>query len=325
MALGYNRVLGDPNLKPEARPHRVGIANWPCMPKNDRTATLDALFGYLHANGYEGVEFGPGFFKGHFPDASLAVAARRGRQALEKHGLQLFGSTNHTGDQAMRQHGWLEGEVESYKLISDMGGGFVSYQISLPANMLNTGGAYREDEKYLRWMAERIRELRDAAWDAGLNFYNEVHVDRVTEDPAACCRLLDLATCELNGDLSHLLARGITQGHHVEKVLKHMGHTHVRLARKYGDLSAVCDDPKADWEAKGVTWQIFQLMMGGLAGGLSSRTISGESGPMHLQTDPLSQDVKLVPLYRAMARWADASAQGIAIEVNEPSDLRPWG
>ena len=57
----------------------------------------------------------------------------------------------------------------------------------------------------------------------------------------------------------------------------------------------------------------------------SSRTISGESGAMHLVKDTLSLDASLVPLYRAMARYADASAQGIRMKVEEPDDLRPWG
>ena len=81
----------------------------------------------------------------------------------------------------------------------------------------------------------------------------------------------------------------------------------------------------ADWQAKGVTWQMFQLMKPGLAGGLSSRTISGETGPMHLVKDTLTQDASLVPLYRAMARYADASAQGISLKVEDPADLKPWG
>jgi len=104
-----------------------------------------------------------------------------------------------------------------------------------------------------------------------------------------------------------------------------VGHAHVRMARMFGDLSAVVEDPKADWEAGGVTWQMFKLMKPALAGGLSSRTLSGETGPMHLVTDTLTQDAALIPLYRAMARYADASAQGVSFKVDSPSDLAPWG
>jgi len=74
-----------------------------------------------------------------------------------------------------------------------------------------------------------------------------------------------------------------------------------------------------------VTWQIFQLMKGGLADGLSSRTVSGETGPAFLVTDTLSQEARLVPLYRAMCRFADAAAQGITMPVDDPTQLKPWG
>src|SRR5690606_3403510 len=113
------------------------------------------------------------------------------------------------------------------------------------------------------------------------------------EDPAALCRILDMATVELNGDMSHFLARGYMRGPHVERSMAHLGHTHVRMARMYGDLSAVVEDPAADWANSGVTWQMFDFMKAGLEGGLSSRTISGETGPMHLVKDTLTQDAAL--------------------------------
>lgn len=56
----------------------------------------------------------------------------------------------------------------------------------------------------------------------------------------------------------------------------------VRQARQYGDLSANVEDPAADWDAGGPTWDAFSFSMPGLKGGLSSRVICGESGPMHL-------------------------------------------
>jgi hypothetical protein len=97
------------------------------------------------------------------------------------------------------------------------------------------------------------------------------------------------------------------------------------MARLYGDLSAAVADPRADWAAGGLTWQMFQFMKPGLQRGLSSRTICGETGPLHLVTDTLTQDAALVPLYRAMARYADAAAQGIMIKAESPADLQPWG
>ncbi|GAC1428042.1 MAG: hypothetical protein NVSMB65_01170 [Chloroflexota bacterium] len=324
MTLGWNRVLGESRIPEAARPHRVAIATWPTLVDDRRSKTLPALLGHLAHAGYEGLEFGARDFARFFPGDAPAVVARRARAEVEGAGLRVFGSTLHLTDERVRALHWLEGVREEMRFARELGGEFVSFQYDLHPDYYYTAGAYRADEVYLRWCAENVARLRAAAWDLGLNFYLEIHVDRITEDPAALCRLLELATCELTGDLSHLLARGFTRGRYVEKALAHMGHTHVRMARRYGDLSAGVADPRADWEAEGVTWQMFQLMKGGLEGGLSSRTISGETGPMHLVVDTLTQDAALVPLYRAMARYADASAQGIALRVDDPADLRPW-
>ena len=43
-----------------------------------------------------------------------------------------------------------------------------------------------------------------------------------------------------------------------------MGHTHQRMARPFGDLSAVVDDPAEDWDAAGMTWAAFEFSMPGL-------------------------------------------------------------
>jgi sugar phosphate isomerase/epimerase len=325
MPLGYNRVLGQASTPAAARPHRVAIAPWPTMPKDRRSETLANLLGHLASAGYEGLEFSAGSFARYFPSDSPAVAARRARAEVERAGLRVFGATLFVRDAQLRGLRWLDGIVEEMRLIGELGGEFASFQFDIHPDYYNTAGLYREDEEYLRWCAGIVAKLRENAWKLGLNFYLEIHVDRITEDPAALCRLLDLATCELNGDMSHFLSRGFTKGRYVERALSLLGHTHVRLARKYGDLSAAVADPKADWEAKGLTWQLFEFMKPGLQGGLSSRTISGETGPMHLVTDTLTQDAALVPLYRAMARYADASAQGMTMKVDEPSDLKPWG
>ena len=47
----------------------------------------------------------------------------------------------------------------------------------------------------------------------------------------------------------------------------------------------------------------------GLDGGLSSRVVH-RPGPMHDVDDPLTLDAKLVPLYKFMAAYADASVEG---------------
>ena len=325
MPLGYNRILGDPRTPAAARPHRVAMASWPAMVTEKRTATLSALLSHVASSGYEGLEFHPSSFARFFPDKSLSGVVRKARREVENAGLRVFGATLHVRDAQLRELHWLDGVTEEMRLVRELGGEFASFQFFIHPDYYRTAGAYREDEEYLRWCADTVGKIRAAAWSLGLNFYLEIHIDRITEDPAALCRLLELATCELTGDLSHFLARGFSRGKYIDKALAHMEHTHVRMARTHGDLSAVVTDPKADWQASGVTWQMFEFMKAGLAGGLSSRTISGETGPMHLVTDTLTQDAALVPLYRALARYADAAAQGIMMKVDSPDDLRPWG
>ena len=36
------------------------------------------------------------------------------------------------------------------------------------------------------------------------------------------------------------------------------------------------------------------------------------------------QDAKLVPLWRAMATYADMSARGMEITLDTPDDMQPW-
>lgn len=325
MPLGRNRVLGDSSKNEAARPHRVAIANWPASIKDPRSQTLDALLNHLKAAGYDGVEMAASFFSRYFQNESLPVVAARARAALEKAGLRVFGATLHVGDDRMRKLHWIDGIRDEIKLVQDMGGEYASFQIGLHPDYLSTSGIYREDEEYLEECARNVAEMRQAAWELDMNFYVETHIDRITEDPQAFARILEMATCEVTGDLSHYLYRAFTKGKYVKAILARMGHTHVRMCRTHGDLSANVPDPKADWDAQGVTFQMFQFMKEGLAGGLSSRTIVGESGPMHLVTDTLTLDASLMPLYRAMAHYADNQALGIVQEVRTPQDLKPWG
>lgn len=325
MPLGRNRILGDPAKNEAARPHRVALGNWPAGIKDPRTQTIEALFNHIQSSGYDGVEMGVGFFARYFPGDSLPVVAAKARAQADKAGLQIFGATLHVGDDRMRKLHWIQGITDEIKLVQDMGGEYASFQITLHPDFLNTGGSYREDEVYLEECARNITHMRNAAWDLRMNFYVETHIDRISEDPQAFVRILEMATCEVTGDLSHYLYRGYTKGKFIKAILAQMGHTHVRMCRTHGDLSANVPEPKADWEAQGVTFQMFQMMKDGLAGGMSSRTIVGESGPMHLVTDTLTLDASLVPLYRAMANYADNQALGIIQEVRTPQDLRPWG
>ncbi len=325
--MNQNRVLGDAGVTQANRRHRVAICSWPTMmgPKDPRSATLDGLLGFVKGVGFEGVEYSHAGYAHFFPGDSLAVRSAKLSKKLSGAGLEAFGATIHLRDEAMRKLGWMNGVREDIKFLRDLGCGFVSFQYGLAQEYLSSGGEYRNDEGYLKWCAENLEKIRSATWGEGMNFYLEVHINMITEDPTGCCRVLDLFDCEINGDLSHYLFKGYLKGKSVERVISKMGHTHTRMARQYGDLSAVVSDPKADWEAKGMTWQLFELMKPALAKGLSSRTISGETGPMHLVVDSLSQEQALVPLWRAMARYADAGAQGVAMKVEGPGDLRPWG
>ena len=96
---------------------------------------------------------------------------------------------------------------------------------------------------------------------------------------------------------------------------------HQRMARRFGDLSVEVPDPAADWDGNGVTRQAWDMSCRALVhGGLSSRTICGEAGPIHLVRDALSTDASLVPLWRKLARFADAQAKRSAGVASEGGD-----
>lgn len=107
---------------------------------------------------------------------------------------------------------------------------------------------------------------------------------RISEDPQAFAMILKRvdAPVEINGDLSHYIYRNMRNDtDDMKEILGRMGHTHQRMCKPYGDLSANVPDPRADWNSRGLTWKAFQFSKMGLRGGLSSRVIAGESGPMH--------------------------------------------
>eukprot|EP01048_Picozoa_sp_COSAG05_P027504 COSAG05_NODE_8056_length_741_cov_0.671340_1_plen_182_part_01 len=142
----------------------------------------------------------------------------------------------------------------------------------------------------------------------GLNFYVETHIDRISEDVAGFVRIMDKCPVyfEVNADISHYVYRAIKRGSALEKILSRVGHTHQRMAREHGDLSADVADPEQDLADKGLTYQAFESMRSSFKNGLSSRCIVGESGPMHLVKDAIKLDASLVPLYRLMALACDA-------------------
>lgn len=71
------------------------------------------------------------------------------------------------------------------------------------------------------------------------------------------------------------LSPTLLSGSYLPRVLRKVGHMHQRMCREHGDLSAnvLNDEPLADWDAKGVTWQAFEYAKPALAGGLSSRYV----------------------------------------------------
>ena len=189
-----------------------------------------------------------------------------------------------------------------------LGAEYATFQIWLPEQYMMGDGSYRNDTKLLEEFVSRIDTLQRVCFEEGLNFYVETHVGRISEDPEAFVKVMDLSETpfEINGDLSHYICRGMMKGPFVDRIRNGMEHTHIRMARIYGDLSVNVEDPVADWEdPEGVTRTYWEFTKRGFQNGLSSRVIVGESGPMHLVDDPLKQDQRMVPLLRAMARYCD--------------------
>lgn len=317
--LRRNIVLGDTSLPEEKRPHRVALCEWPadqCKHNGDaRTASPHALFSWVKANGYDGVEMSVGFFKQYFRNMSPDDVAKQARAAAAEQGMKIFG-TNVWWVWDYPSQDWeafLSEMAEEVRLTKLMGGEYVTFQVWLSPEHLDTGGEYRRDQAYLERVAKRIEDLHRICWDQDMNCYIETHVQRVSEDPEAFCKIMDFAGVEfeVNGDLSHYVFRGMrSSGSDVARILSRMGHTHQRMARQFGDLSVDVADPAADWSGRGVTWSAYEFSRPGFVRGLSSRVVCGESGPMHGVHDPLRVDASLVPLYRMMAACADASARG---------------
>lgn len=325
--------------------HRVILGWWPvagAVAANDpRTSSLRACVAHAQAAGYEGCEFSTQdikstFFNESTPTATVIAEAKQ----VAPPGF-FPGGTYHILDGNDSPYGGL-GQADrplydwnspSYwatirRALEDdveLGCVYATFQLFLPPRHMNTGGEYRNDETYLSLCAERIAKLQALCHELGLNAYVETHIDRLSEDLEAFGKIMDRSPFfELNADLSHYFYRGITQGDDLHRVLGRVGHMHARLARQYGDLSADVPggDPAADWEAKGVTYQAFEYYKPALEGGLSSRCIMGESGPMHLVTDALGLDAKLVPLWRAMAEYADKQSSGGVLSSSPAQSAR---
>ena len=310
-----------------------------------RVATLGALLDYVVASGYDGLEMGVSGLRGFFEvGASSAEIVGAVRLEAAKRGVEICGDLfilNDSGavptepDSALLSLDFADPDLEA-KLAAmlaenaALGCEYATFQISLPERHMNTGGEYRNDGDYLKLCAERISMLQAVCQNADQNFYVETHIDRISEDLEAFTKIMDYAEptapFEINADLSHYIYRGITKGSGLERVLGRVGHMHQRMARLYGDLSSDIPDPAADWEdVNGATRQAWEMAKRALKGGLTSRCIMGETGPMNLVdgTRTLDLDASLVPLFRLMANYADEEVG--AIPRSSRWFTRPFG
>lgn len=311
--------------------HRVGLCEWPASQTrfngDNRTSTIDALFKHVKTSGYDGVEMTIQFFKErYYPNFSLENVAEKVRKSANSYGIQIFGANIWWCFDFPEQNwtAFLREMHEEARLTKKMGGEYLTFQMWISPKYIDTAGTYRNDNAYLKKCAQRIVDLHILTSSFDLNCYIETHVQRISEDPEAFCKIMDLCEIdfEINGDLSHYIFRSFRNDFpEMKRILKRMGHTHQRLCRQFGDLSINIKDLNQDWLNRGATWQAFQFTKPGLIGGLSSRVICGESGPMHEVKDPLTLDAMLVPFYKFLCKYADSSVKNEPINVNNPSDI----
>ena len=333
-----NRVL--------AERHRVILGGWPvagAIAAGDaRVATLGDLLDHVVAAGYDGLELGAQGFEGFFaPGTPLETVTRTVRAEASKRGVQICGDlfivsdSEATPTSVVQPSGALDFAdpqletklAERLRQNAALGCEYATFQISLPERHMNTGGEFRNDEAFLTLCAERIAMLQAVCYQASQNFYVETHIDRISEDLEAFTKIMERAPVfEVNADLSHYIYRGITKGTGLAKVLGRVGHMHQRMARLHGDLSSDVPEPITDWEdANGATRQAWEMAKRALRGGLTSRCIMGETGPMNLVdgTRTLDLDASLVPLFRLMANYADEEATVMNPFAGPGSDTKP--
>lgn len=314
--------------------HRVVLTQWPALedPTNGIT-TMESLFVWAKENGYDGLEVSADDMRRKFmPKAPYAEVVQEVRRLAAKYRLCVPGSLYHitdgcTKEMGKRVHAYTASGGPRFDLDvndpdfdaafrekvrrdGDMGNGYINVHLRLPPRYLFTGGEYRDDEQFCRTAATRLERIVRICHEEGLNCYIETHMNMVSEDPTGFVRIMDLCGVdfEVNLDVSHYHFRQIKSGRALSRIHDRVGHHHARLARVLGDLSAQVEDPEEDWAQKGLTWQAFQAVKPGLVRGLSSRTIGGESGPMHVfdpskrdaskgvEGSALAMDAALVPL-----------------------------
>ena len=325
--------------------HRVSLSGRPIRAarasKDPRVKNLKSLFEHVWASGYDGIEISVQDMLIMYPKESkkltpLAFASLLKDEA-DEHGIQIFGSQYRVTDVVPASgqplaHGmdfndqdfWVEMK-EKLRCDRAAGAEYVTYQLCLPRKYMNTGGAYRNDSEYYESIVERLERLTQMCHRLNLNVYFETHKDCISEDAIAFDHIIQLyestygRQLEVNGNLSHYVRSGVTSGESVDNIFERVNHMHQGMARINGDIDVFVNDPINDWNLKGVTYIAFDMSARVLknGNGLSSRTISGNSGPTHSYNDPLTNDAKMVPLLRAMCSVADG-------ELDHPLKRNPF-
>jgi sugar phosphate isomerase/epimerase len=277
-----NRVLG------EGR-HRVALTAWPI---NDdpcgHFTTPEQLFAHAKRAGYDGLELTvDDFRKSFFPGQSYENIITKVKALSRSTGVQIVGSLYHVSDGGWRREHedgapgrWdLDfNEADFYAelarrvaLDKALGSEYVTFQISLPPQYLNTGGEYRDDAAFIKRSAERIAKMQQVCFEQGVNFYVEtrplrparlrsIHItssmhhansmwfsscadiDRVSEDVVGFARIMDACPTyfEVNADISHYVYRGIKKGNALAKILARVGTRQVSSSQAHASiLSAV--------------------------------------------------------------------------------------
>jgi sugar phosphate isomerase/epimerase len=233
-----NRTLG--------KRHRVALTSWPINDDPCGTfGTAEDLFAHAKAAGYDGLECTvDDFRKSFFPGKPYGAIIAAVRELQRSTGIAIVGSLYHVSDGGWRREhedgapgrwdldfndpGFESAMREKLELDKALGSEYVTFQLSLPPEHLNTGGLYRDDDAYIRRSAMRIAQLQKLCFEQGLNFYVETHIDRLSEDVDAFCKIMDACPkyFEVNADISHYNYRAIKRGAALEKILARVGHTH---------------------------------------------------------------------------------------------------
>lgn len=97
------------------------------------------------------MEMTVGYYSKFIRNASKEEVAKKAKEILDSYGLQNFGSSVWWAFDYPSQD-WekeLEGIEEEARLVKLMGGEYLTFQMWLTPEYMDSGGAYRRDEAYL--------------------------------------------------------------------------------------------------------------------------------------------------------------------------------